>query len=1031
MLILRKALSATILLVLLFTILPLLSDLQPTAASSALQDGSNLSTVAQELDPAARDKVIQAYGNLPLFFTANNGQVDSSVLYYAHVADGKVYLTPGSIVLDLARREANNSPDVIAAAEGQEQAADYQRLVIRLNFEGANTNPEVIATEKTASRVNYLIGNDQSKWLTDIPTYEEVVYSNVYRNIDLRLYGKEGLLTYDFIVHPGGNVDNIRLALEGIDGLDVNGRDLVLRTAFGELKQQRLSIYQGEKACRKEIEGNFKLLSETGYGFTVAAYNRNADLVIDPGLAYSTYLGGAGDELGQYIAVDTAGCAYVTGNTASNPFPTTAGAYQTAYGGGVNDAFVTKLNPTGTALVYSTYLGGGSNDVGLAIAVDTAGYAYVAGETATPAGAAFPITGGAYQTTFGGGVWDAFVAKLNTTGSNLVYSTFLGGVGDDYGYGIAVDAAGNAYVACPTDSNNFPTTPGAFQTVFGGNTDGSVTKLNPAGSARVYSTYLGGPGYDVSYAVAVDTAGFAYVGGYSGLAGFPTTPGCYQPGWNGGFDAVITKLNPTGSAQVYSTYLGGAGFDRTGRGIAVDAAGNAYFCGSTDGGFPTTAGVFRTTYQGGTYDVWATKMNATGTALVYSTYLGGANEDWATGLAVDAAGNAHVTGYTTSNPFPTTADGYQTTYGGNRDAFVTKLNATGTALVYSTYLGGTTTDTALELALDAIGSAVYVAGWTNSNNFPTTTGAFQTTFRGVDDAFVTKFQLVTPVTSANVNTATGTGVATFTTSSGSIGGLTALTQPQLACQTAPPNFNFPHGFFSFTITNIIPGATVTITIILPSNMPTSTQYWKCINGQWVNCSSILGSNDGDSILTLTLTDGGPFDADRLANGIIVDPGGPAIGAAVGEQLPSALRASPKPPNTNLSLNPSQMSVQYLSVNPKQTSANQPVTISTNVVNTGDEAGNFFITLNINGQAEQTRAVSVGSHGTQPVKFTVTRAQPGTYAIDIEGQKASFIINGAGNSSTSTNASNILIAILIFGALAVVAVIVILLSRRPA
>jgi hypothetical protein len=402
---------------------------------------------------------MEAYGKLPLLFIANKGQTDSSVLYYANVSGGKAYFTSDSIVLDLMRREASSAEDVVAVPD---QTEAYQRLVMRLNFQGANGNPQVTAREMAEGKVNYLVGNDSSKWITDISTYQEIVYQDIYPNIDLRLCGREGMLTYDFIVHPGGNVDDIRLALEGIDSLDISGRDLVLNTAFGALKQQRLSIYQGEGTSRKDIEGNFKLLGEDSYGFMVAAYNRNSDLVIDPGLAYSTYVGSMTSDQAHDIAVDAAGNAYICGNTGGGSFPTTAGAYQTVYGGGVNDAFVTKMNSTGTALVYSTYLGGGSNDVGWAITVDTAGNAYVAGGTATPAGAAFPTTVGAFQTTYGGGVWDGFITKLNPAGSAPVYSTLLGGSGDDYCDAIALDAAGNAYVAGPTSSNDFPTQEAPF-----------------------------------------------------------------------------------------------------------------------------------------------------------------------------------------------------------------------------------------------------------------------------------------------------------------------------------------------------------------------------------------------------------------------------------------------------------------------------------------------------------------------------------------------------------------------------------------
>ncbi len=277
------------------------------------------------------------------------------------------------------------------------------------------------------------------------------------------------------------------------------------------------------------------------------------------------------------------------------------------------------------------------------------------------------------------------------------------------------------------------------------------------------------------------------------------------------------------------------------------------------------------------------------------------------------------------------------------------------------------------------------------------------------------------IQSAQVPTATGTGIATFTTSNGSINNLTASLTT--ACR-ALIGYNFPQGVFSFNITNITPGSTVTITITLPSNMPANTQYWKCVNGQWLNCYSILGSNDGDNILTLTLTDGGPFDADGTANGTIVDPGGPVVSTAA----PAGAKASGTVPNQ---LRLDQAAVQYMTINPKQAAANQPVAISTNVANTGDNSVNYNVALMINGQMEQSRMVSVGPHASQPVKFTVTRAQPGTYAVDIAGQSGSFTILGSGNSASIPTANSGLVGILIIGVMVALVIVLALILRRSA
>jgi len=411
--------------------------------------------------------------------------------------------------------------------------------------------------------------------------------------------------------------------------------------------------------------------------------------------------------------------------------------------GGTGDAFVTKLNATGSALVYSTYLGGSATEGGaIGIAVDSLGNAYVTGGTTS---ADFPTTAGAFQAALRGGS-DAFVAKLNATGSALLYSTYLGGSGAEGGFfRIALDTVGNAYVAGHTDSADFPTTPGAFQTTFAGNVAAYVTKLDPAGSALVYSTYLGGSSIPIggsffkqSISIAVDGAGNAHVAGTTTSNTFPTTPGAFQPAFGGSLaDAYVTKLDATGSALLYSTYLGGGGFEAA-WGIALDGAGSAYVTGfTTSADFPTTATPFDSTLAGGS-DAFVTKLNAIGSALLYSTYLGGSGDDQGSGIAVDTAGNAFVTGSTNSLDFPLTTGAFQTTFGGGvTDTFVTKLNASGSALLYSTYLGGTSNDDGVGIALDAAGNA-YVTGQTGSSNFPTTTGAFQTTYGGVTDAYVVK-----------------------------------------------------------------------------------------------------------------------------------------------------------------------------------------------------------------------------------------------------------------------------------------------------
>jgi hypothetical protein len=518
--------------------------------------------------------------------------------------------------------------------------------------------------------------------------------------------------------------------------------------------------------------------AEPSYGFAVGAYHPDHELVIDPGVNYSTFLGGSSHEDGNGITVDANGNTYIVGTTQSSDFPTTTGAFDRSFAGGVVDVFVSKLNADGSALVYSTYLGGtptplrrGTGDpfeFGRGIAVDGDGNAYVTGQTTS---SDFPTTTGAFQTSINvlpleqrDDATDAFVTKLNPQGSSLVYSTFLGGTSFDDSRSIAIDGLGNAYVTGETGSSDLPTTSGAFQAAKGGGRDAFVTKLNATGSALVYSTYLGGPldnvdtvnNNEISNRIRVDADGNAYVAGGTRSADFPTTAGAFDPTHNGGafdqlFDAFVTKLNASGSGLVYSTFLGGPNIDRA-DGLALDADGNAYVSGGTTStGFPTTAGALDTTHNGGG-DGFAGKLNSTGSNLVYSTFLGGSGGEGAPAIALGAQNSAWIAGGTSSADFPTTADGFDTihnglnpdgTTDGTTDAYVANLNADGSALTYGTFLGGDNSENGFDVAV-ASASNVYVTGRTVSADFPTTPGAFDTVFSGDPaifwgDAFVTKF----------------------------------------------------------------------------------------------------------------------------------------------------------------------------------------------------------------------------------------------------------------------------------------------------
>jgi len=683
----------------------------------------------------AKADLNESYGKLPLHFEANQGQTHKDVRFLSRGPGYGLYLTGNEAVLVLSTPDPEKNLNTRSTSGQPATPAQTKPVALRMSLIGAAPAPLVSGLEELPGKANYFVGKDSSQWRTNVPTYAKVHYREVYPGIDLVYYGNQRQLEYDFIVSPDADPGKIALTFKGAKRLEIDAQgDLVLHLPGGAIRQHKPVIYQDIDGVRQEIAGSYVRKGANRVGFKVAAYDRSRPLVIDPVvLAYSTYLGGNDRDFTSGIAVDTNSNVYVAGVIRSTDFPTTAGAFQSTYGGGFSDTFVTKLNPAGSALVYSTYLGGNSDDQGFGIVVDASGNAYVTGRTISNN---FPTTTGAFQTS-GIGV---FVTKLNPAGS-VAYSTLLG---DGSGNAIAVDAAGNAYVTGDTQLPNLPTTAGALQASHAGGTyDAFVTKLNPAGSALVYSTYLGGNGWDRGFGIAVDAAGNAYVTGETASLNFPTTVGAFQPVLsNNSTDVFVSKLNSSGSGLIYSTLLGGSGTD-SGTGIALDAAANAYVTGTTGSrDFPNTSGAFQTANATANgegnigWDTFVTKLNPTGSALVYSTYLGSSRDDLGKGIAVDANGNAHVTGTTFGRDFPTTSGPYRPTAPGG--AFVTKLNPGGSALVYSTYLGGGVGATGRGIAVDTAGNA-YVTGYTDSNDFPTTPGAFQPIFVGsFTAAFIAK-----------------------------------------------------------------------------------------------------------------------------------------------------------------------------------------------------------------------------------------------------------------------------------------------------
>ncbi len=702
---------------------------------------------AKKVAPSGKETLAATYLQAPLTFESNQGQADPNVRFVSHGIGYSLALTDSAAVLTL--HKAGKSLDRPGISRMMNRGRNTRRArskpaengVVRMELAGVRPGHTVSGSAPTGATANYFIGSDPSRWQTKVPTYTSVRYGAVYPGVDLVYYGNQRRLEYDFIVAPHADPKQIKLRFSGAQGLSLD-RDgnLKVMAGDGEVVFQKPTIYQEKKGHRVSVNGRFTLLADNTVGFKVGGYDRGNALVIDPTLSYATYLGGSTFDAGTAIAVDAAGSIYVIGYTLDTDFPVTPGSFQLTNTADTLIAFVAKLNPAGSALVYSTYLGG-------------------------PGG-------------------DEITSQSDA-------------------YGIAVDATGSVYICGETYSAEFPVTPRAFQTVNNAFAHGAqnafVSKLSPDGTALAYSTYLGGSGLDIDndffdgdspLRMTVDAAGSAYVIGTAYSPNFPTTAGAYQlvnkAAANLASNAFVTKLSPDGGSLVYSTYLGGSGISGTslpsdvnegvgeaGYGIAVNAAGEAYVTGYTvSPDFPSQGGYQQVNHGTANFaaNAFVSKLNAAGTGLAASTYLGGTgrvigngnasldaadNGDDGIGVALDAAGDAYVIGVSSSTDFPTTTGAYQTT---NRaaanvaaNAFVSKLDPTLSTLIYSTYVGGSgvasTTagdpgdgDFGTGIVVDAAGNA-YITGATESPDFPVTGDAFQAGPRSagvVDSGFFTE-----------------------------------------------------------------------------------------------------------------------------------------------------------------------------------------------------------------------------------------------------------------------------------------------------
>jgi len=657
-----------------------------------------------------------SFGEIPLYFIPNAGQVDKQALFYSRTKEYTLWCTHSGLVFD-------------------SMAGNGLRTVSTLYFLGAQ-RAKVVPKNMADYTVSYFKGKNQAEWNPGIQTSGAVLYKGLYKNIDLKLYGNKNQLEYDWIVKKGGNPSQVQFAFDGVKNISVSETgDLIVETGGGQLVHTKPYAYQNIEGEKREVDVSFAEIEKNTYGFILGDYDPEYDLIIDPLLVfiYATYLGGAELDQAWDITVDSKGRAYITGFTASNDFPTTSGAYNPNHNGAL-DVFVTKFNKTGTDLVYSTFIGGSSSDWSYGIAVDADGFVFIAGATAS---ANFPIKGGAYDTSFNGDT-DVFVAKLNKNGSDLLLSTFIGGSDEDTGYDVVLGKDGEIFITGSTDSADFPTTQGADDRTFGGFFDGFATKFDSEASKLIYSTYIGDEYLEELFGIAVDKNDAAYVTGYVDY------DGDLEEGDDS--DVWAVKLDNKGSKQVYSFIFGG-GDDESGRAVVVDELKKAYIVGWTESSnFPTTPEAFDPTYNGHT-DAFVCKLKIDGSDFVYCSYLGGTCWDWGEDIDLYDDLSAVVTGYTTTGDFPVTEDAFDPIHNGSADAFVSYVSPDGRDLPYSTFLGGREPDYGTGIAVDVF-DVTHTAGYTESANFPTTPDAFQRELNneeGISDGYYVQFVREWPI----------------------------------------------------------------------------------------------------------------------------------------------------------------------------------------------------------------------------------------------------------------------------------------------
>ncbi len=675
-------------------------------------------------------------------FVENEGQWNEGLDFIGKTAFGHVGIGPDGIYYNVLDRSAADRPDLTSKGlrdllEENIGEGTVDGAVIKIGFDGA-TDVLPVGHSMVADNKNFFLGNDPSRWATGVRSFERVEYTDLWDGIDLVLTLKDGGLKYDLVLGPGSDPSDISFLVDGHTGLVAERTKLTIRTPIGmDITDSGLcaNYVDGQKEA---IGASFILQGQDRYSISLDSFDSSRQVIVDP-LVFSTYYGGTDEDDAYDIDRDPSGNLYVVGYTFSWDFPITKSVYQTS-NNGYSDIFVFKMSSDGTTIFYSTYVGGSDYDFSQAIKVDGTGNAYVTGGSYS---LDFPTTSGAFNETHWNTIdyMDVIVFKLDPKGSSLVFSTYVAGEDDEAGLDIGIDNVGSSYVVGISFSTEFPTTSGAYDEDLNGGIDIILFMLSYTGTYLKYSTYIGGDDIELGYSIDYVSQDAIYLTGSTTSYDFPVTGNVRL---NGGSDVVALRMDMGNSTLTYSTLIGGDD-DEEGYGIDVDNQGNAYITGYTWGGsrtmFPTTTGAYDTSFNG-FIDTFALKLDKKGSSLLYSTYIGGTEEEEGRSIILDKDSNSYVCGFTASSDHPTSPGADYTSFqGGYQDAMVFKLDSTGSSLLYSTYLGGSSDEAAYSIILDPTNKAI-VTGNTDSKNYPTTTGVVQTTFMGTYDCFVTKLNFI-------------------------------------------------------------------------------------------------------------------------------------------------------------------------------------------------------------------------------------------------------------------------------------------------